>query len=330
MKPLLHAQLINNPFHDPGLFIEILWERRALLFDLGELSHWRPAKLLKVSHAFVSHTHIDHFIGFDCLLRIMLNREKELKIFGPQGFLDQIQGKLRGYTWNLTAEYPFVVQAFEVHPNRMISREFICQERFMPREEKEEPFNGTVNVGPQLKVHITHLDHLIPTLAFALHERFHINVHKDRLSAEGMIVGPWLQELKAAIWRGEKENFLFQVPCRKGVNFQKEEISLKILKNLLTISPGQKIAYVADCRFTDENVRKITTLAREADVFFCEAAFSEKDRERADERAHLTASQAGEIARKAEVKKLEVFHFSPKYEKDPHLLTEEAEKAFRG
>jgi len=180
MKPLIHAQLINPPFGDPGLFIEILWERRALLFDLGELAHWRPAKLLKVSHAFVSHTHIDHFIGFDSLLRIMLNREKSLAVYGPPGFLDQVQGKLKGYTWNLTAEYPFAIQAFEVHPARIYTREFLCQEKFLPGEIREESFNGILTLDPQIQVQIAHLDHLIPTLAFALKERFHINIHKDR------------------------------------------------------------------------------------------------------------------------------------------------------
>ena len=330
MKPLLHAQLLNNPFDDPGLFIEIFWERRALLFDLGELAHWRPAKLLKVSHAFISHTHIDHFIGFDSLLRIMLNRERELKIFGPQGFLDQVQGKLRGYTWNLTAEYPFSIQAFEVYPDRICSREFLCQERFIPREEKEEPFNGIIAIDPQLKVQIAHLDHLIPTLAFTLHERFHINVHKDLLEAKGVVMGPWLQELKTAIWRGEEEDFPLQVPCLKGGSIAKEEMPLNILKGFLTISPGQKIAYVADCRFTEENVKKIMAIAWEADIFFCEAAFSEKDRDRADDRAHLTARQAGELARRAGAKKLQIFHFSPKYEKEPESLIQEAEKAFQG
>ena len=118
MKPLLHAELINPPFEDPALFVEILWEHRALLFDIGELGEFRPAKLLKISHAFVSHTHIDHFIGFDTLVRLMLNREKALKIFGPPGFLSNVRGKLSGYTWNLTGGYPFSVLAAEVHPCR--------------------------------------------------------------------------------------------------------------------------------------------------------------------------------------------------------------------
>jgi len=330
LKPLLHAQLINGVFGDPALFIEILWERRGLLFDLGELGNWRPAKLLKVSHAFVSHTHIDHFIGFDSLLRIMLNREKALKIFGPPGFLDQVQGKLSGYTWNLTAEYPFSIEAFEVHPNRICSREFLCQEKFTPHGEREAPFDGVFTIDPQIQIHIALLDHLIPSLAFALQERFHINIHKDRLEAEGLAVGPWLQDLKAAIWRGEEEDFPVEASFREGVGIRKKKVPLKSLKNFITISSGQRIAYVADCRFSEENRKKITALAREADVFFCEAAFLEKDRDRAGERAHLTARQAGELGRTAKVKDLQIFHFSPKYEKEPESLLREAEEAFQG
>ncbi len=329
MKPLLHAQLLNDPFGDAALLIEILWERRALLFDLGELKKIRPAKLLKVSHAFVSHAHIDHFIGFDTLLRTMLNREKALKVYGPPGFLDQVQGKLSGYTWNLTAEYPFSIQASEVYPDRIRSREFLCQERFIPRQETEGPFNGLLLIDPQIQIQIAHLDHLIPSLAFALQERFHINIHKDRLEQKGLTVGPWLQELKAALWRGEKEDFPLPVSCRDEGSVHKK-MPLGALREILTTTPGQKIAYVADCRFTEQNIRKITTLAREADVFFCEAAFLEKDREQADMRAHLTARQAGELARRAQVKELEIFHFSPKYEKEPESLREEAAQAFRG
>ncbi len=329
MKPLLHAQLISAPFGDPALFVEILWERRALLFDMGELGIIRPAKLLKVSHAFVSHTHIDHFIGFDALLRLMLNREKILKIFGPPGFLSHIQGKLAGYTWNLTAEYPFAVQAVEVHPDRILTKVFRCQEGFAPSWEKEEPFNGVLEEDPQIRISTTHLDHLIPCLAFAVQERFHINVNKERLRQMSLPIGPWLKDLKSALWRGEGKEFHLKVPLGEG-NIRQREISLGALRECLTITPGQKIAYVSDCRYTEENAEKIIQLAAGADLFFCEAAFLEKDRERAEQRAHLTARQAGELACKARVKKLHIFHFSPKYEKEAALLYKEAEEAFLG
>jgi len=322
--------LLNAPFGDPALLVEMLWERRALLFDLGDLAGIRPAKLLKVSHAFVSHTHIDHFIGFDALLRVMLNREKVLKIFGPPGFLSNIQGKLSSYTWNLTAEYPFSIQAIEVFPDKIISLLFSCHNRFVPAEEKEESFAEILEEDPQMKIGAVHLDHLIPCLAFAVQERFHINVNKNYLTKMGLPVGPWLKELKMAVWRGEEGGFGLRVPIMDGGIIQVNELPLDSLREAITITPGQKIAYVSDCLFNEANAAKIIQLAEGADLFFCEAAFLEKDRERAEERAHLTARQAGELARRAKVKKLQIFHFSPKYEKEPELLYREAEEAFRG
>ena len=326
MKPLLHAELINSPFGDPALFVEILWEHRALLFDLGEIGAFRPAKLLKISHAFISHTHIDHFVGFDTLVRLMLNREKTLKVCGPPGFLANVQGRLAGYTWNLTEGYPFSVLAAEVHPDRILSRIFRSQCRFIPEDQKEQPFTGVLEGDSHLKVHAVHLDHFIPSLAFALEERFHINVDKEQLARMGLSVGPWLKEMKDALWRGEPGDFRLTVPLEGG----DKEISLRDAKAAVTVTPGQKIAYVADCRFSGENIRRIIQLAEKADLFFCEAGFLDRDRDRAEERGHLTALQAGGLARQAKVKRLQIFHFSPKYEKEESLLYTEAEDAFLG
>ena len=68
------------------------------------------------------------------------------------------------------------------------------------------------------------------------------------------------------------------VPVDKDGKSKKREISLGDLKReIVKITPGQKIAYVADCCYSEKNVGRIMSLVEGADVFFCEAAFLEKD-----------------------------------------------------
>ena len=95
MSARFHPRLVNDPFDDPALYIPFAFEKRALLFDLGDLSRLPPKDILKISHCFVSHTHMDHFCGFDRLLRICLGRPRQLHLYGPEGFLHNLEGKLR-------------------------------------------------------------------------------------------------------------------------------------------------------------------------------------------------------------------------------------------
>jgi ribonuclease Z len=69
-------------------------------------------------------------------------------------------------------------------------------------------------------------------------------------------------------------------------------------------------------------------LACGADLFYCEAAYPERDRDRAAARFHLTAGQAGRLAAEAQVRRLAVFHFSPNYRDCPGDLLDEAMAAF--
>ncbi len=132
MKPTLHPSLVNNPLGDPGLFVQFLYEKRAFLFDMGDQSPLTNADLLKVTHVFVSHTHIDHFIGFDRFLRIVFGREKTITLYGPENFINNVEGKLAGFTWNLVDRYEesLTLEVVEVHSDRLRKATFRAIEKF--------------------------------------------------------------------------------------------------------------------------------------------------------------------------------------------------------
>jgi len=101
VRPIFQAELVNRAFGDPGVYLDLKFERRALLFDLGDISALPTRKLLRISDVFVSHTHMDHFSGFDHLLRVCVGRDSGVNLYGPARFIAQLEHKLAAYTWNL-------------------------------------------------------------------------------------------------------------------------------------------------------------------------------------------------------------------------------------
>lgn len=334
MKPILHPSLVNDTLGDPGLFVQFLYEKRAFLFDLGDLSPLTNADLLKVTHVFVSHTHIDHFIGFDRFLRVVFGREKTITLFGPENFIANVQGKLAGFTWNLVDRYDesLTLEVVEVHPDRLRRATFRAIERFHKTDEREEPFIGGLLLDePAISVATEILEHRVPCLGFALKEKFHVNINKDELTAMHMEPGAWLNNLKQNIYEGASDDLSVQVPV--GVNGMQElrEYSLGALKKkLVTITPGQKIAYITDTVYTPENIPRIVSLVHEADLMFCESPFTAEEEDRARDRCHLTTRQAGLLAREAGVKQLHTFHYSKRHSHQTDLLAREAQETFRG
>lgn len=328
MKPLFHPALINGPFGDPGLYVDCLFEKRALLFDLGDLRALAPRKILRVSDVFVSHAHMDHFIGFDWLLRICLGRERTMRLCGPPGFLAQVAGKLGAYTWNLVERYAtdFTLEATEIHPGGMARRaRFRCRAAFRREHEHEFAINdGILLDETAFRVRCGPLDHGTPCLGFALEEKQHVNVWKSRLDALGFPTGQWLRELKHAVLADAPDATPFRVWWKTQGAVHEEFFPLGELKQrILEVVPGQKIAYVTDVAYHRDNAARIVALAAGADLLFIEAPFLAADGERAAQKYHLTAHQAGSLARAAGVKTVIPFHLSPLYhDREPELRDE--------
>jgi len=333
MPPSFNPCLINDASGDPGLFIPFAFHNRAIVFDLGDISPLSTRDILKISHVFISHTHMDHFIGFDRLLRIVLGREKTICFYGPEGFLKNIEAKFAAYTWNLVRNFPrqMTIHATEITEETLISRQYICQEGFRPAEEpKKHDFCADVLYEePSLKISAEILDHGIPSIGFSLKENFHINIRREALESFGMVPGPWLFQFKQAIFEARDGQAPMAVPCEKNGRKWTQEVKLTDLaEKIALITNGQKIAYVADAAFTSKNIEKILRLARGADHLFIESAFLEKDCSQASAKQHLTARQAGELAGLAGVKRFTLFHFSPRYDDPGPLFYKEAAAAY--
>ena len=50
MTTLFLPQLVNEPFGDPAVFMQIRHEKTAVLFDLGDLSRLPARKLMKIGN----------------------------------------------------------------------------------------------------------------------------------------------------------------------------------------------------------------------------------------------------------------------------------------
>jgi ribonuclease Z len=183
-----------------------------------------------------------------------------------------------------------------------------------------------------MQVRYTLLDHGgIPCLAYALEENAHVNIWKNRLQELGLPVGAWIHELKHAVLRNEPDDTQVHVAWREQGVQRERFLSLAELKPALRIVPGQKIAYVTDVAWREDNVTRIVDLARNADLFYIEAVFIERDTEHGRRKFHLTARQAGEIARAAEAVYVMSMHSSPRYQgEEVELLRAEVAAAFGG
>jgi ribonuclease Z len=330
MPPLFLPRLVNGPLGDPGLFIPFQFDRRALLFDLGDISHLPPRELLKISHVFVTHTHMDHFIGFDPLLRCLLGRRKDLCLYGPAGFIRNAEGKLAGYSWDLLdpATCGLTLHLTEVTPDGSLCRTYVGGEGFAPAgDTRRQPFDGRLHVEPAFEVAAAVLEHSIPCLGLMLAERFHVNILKTGLDGLGLPPGPWLNRFKDALYAGQDPSGEFEIEACGGGPLRRMPLG-ELQAAIARVTPGQRVAYIADVGDSAANRTAIAALAADADLMFIEAAFLDADRRLAAARHHLTARQAGEIAALAGARNVSVFHFSPRYEGREEELVREAREAY--
>ena len=181
--------------------------------------------------------------------------------------------------------------------------DYFCKE--LPFDVKFEPFQPNVNAviyeDRGLKVSTLPLKHRVPSAGFLFEEK-----EKDRHLRADMV----------KFW---------QIPIKdlqsikEGADWVSPDGTV-VRNHVLTTpaSPARKYAYCSDTAYTE----KIIPLIQDADLLYHEATFGEDAVGRARETQHSTARQAATIAKKSNVKKLILGHFSARYNDDRVLLYE--------
>jgi ribonuclease Z len=323
------SRILNGIAGDPAVFVINNQSSEGILFDSGDLSQISHKELLKVRVVLISHTHIDHFIGFDRLIRVNIPHHRLIEVVGPAGIVGNVCGKLAAYTWNLLEPNQVIYRVHEVlETGEVRTYEISNSSGFAPKKVLITPSVSDAIDIPLLRkdvrVSACVLDHGVPVCAYSVRVDDFDAISKDALSRENLEPGPWISELLER----KRTNTLSDHNDIRGLNLTSRQLASKIIEK----RRGQKISYVTDVSFSKGNVSKLLNFLQETTVLICETNYRHEHRLKALEKKHLTTKQAALLAAASGSISLEVFHVSAIYHDDPEGSVAEASEflmAFR-
>jgi len=148
--------------------------------------------------------------------------------------------------------------------------------------------------------------HGAPCLAYSFVEKDRLRISKEKL-----------EKLKLP-----DKSLIKNLQQGKDIEVGSKKIKAK---DITYLQKGKKITFILDTGI-NENCYKI---AKNSDILICEATYTKKEEELALAYRHLTAGQAGQIAKNANVKKLILTHISQRYENKEKQVLKEAKKTFQ-
>ena len=311
---------------DPGLFVQIKKSGLHLLFDVGDVSSLTKKQMVRTQHIFVTHTHMDHFMDFDRLVRVKVAIKKPIFVYGPPGIIDQISHKLLAYTWNLIDDdqLHFIVTEIDSANHSLTIANVSKKHGFLPANRRQESMQDFIikTLDDHSIIRAVNLNHRgIDSIAYQLEYPGSTKVDTKSLKAMSLNPGPWISELQLYVQKGE---------FHKTIKVAETKFSVKDLseKILAPVAP-YKLTYITDIGFEADNIDRIFKAFKETDSIVCESSFSDADIDRATDKAHLTSHQAAFIARGLKTKDFNVFHISNIYADDPVRIEREAFELFR-
>ena len=288
---------------------------RKYLCDCGYASDITVADCHDIEAIFVSHTHIDHFIGFNLIVRHQLAIGRRVVVCGPQGIAASVQAQLLSFNWNLLKvdEKAVWYEVREIHGGNQIQVYELRSPEWKLQKVRSYQ-SEIVFENEALIVRYTALFHGIDTIAYLFSEPDKLKIQTENLPYPA---GKWIKLLKNAYLTAQ-EDIAIEINASLSVK-------AKDLFHLLQLECGYKVGYIMDHRASEENHEKICRLFANADEVYIEAYYREEERTLADKNNHSTAQQSGLVAKRANIRKVIPVHFSRRYhqfDERAALLTE--------
>ena len=271
--------------HPTAQYLEI--NTKHFLIDCGEGTQRQMRKykvgFSKINHIFISHLHGDHFFGLIGLISTfgILNREKELHVFGPKGIKEVI---------NLQLKYSKSYVKYDLIFHELNSK----------------------------KSELIFEDEKVEVLTIPLHHRVYTNgfLFKEKENSRKLNMSEIrkFQEIEVCDYNNLKVGRDFTLTSGETIQ-----------NSLLTQDPKKPMsyAYCSDTSYKPD----IVEIIKRSDLLYHESTFLSDKEDLATKTRHSTAKQAAVIAKKADVKKLILGHYSSRY-KDISLFKKEAEEIF--
>lgn len=301
---------MNSPFEDTAFFARNVYKSEAFLMDCGKLGGISNTDILSIREIFISHTHIDHFYGFDRILRGTLLSGKTFRVFGPPGIIKNVQGKIDAYTWNLIKSYPVSYEVVELNEQRNEYKTAVFSAANGFEREDGSIRHSELTLGDGFRLDFEFFDHRVPSVGYRISEPRMVAVSNEKLASEGFKAGKWIKQLKEEILNGDRSTVISTETRDGKKSFTAGELEEKILEPV----KSQSVTYITDCAPSFENVTKAINFAKDSSVLLIEGMFMKNDVLHAIYKKHLTLDLSKYIFRESGSASVRFFHFTSRYD----------------
>jgi ribonuclease Z len=240
---MFNAEIKSDRDEDICILIKVANHSYNYICECGEAKRLGVKECQNTNALFLSHTHIDHFVNFDTILRHQIGIKRKVVICGPEGIINQVQNRIKSYCWNLIEKGSVSYEIREIRGKNNIKSVVLNSPLW--EQEEENDITGS-NIFEEKDFHVEYeiLNHGTDSIAYLFKGTDKVKIELDK----GLKGGKWVSELKNSYVRND-ENAVIEI--------EGKEFLSKDLFHMIKIEVGKKLGVIMDHAANEENHRKI-------------------------------------------------------------------------